>query len=160
MFERCIGGHGPNVYWKEFFKTYMQLKHWYQFLCNIPICARSMLIELSIRFGGLTLKFLTKQCYRYAYYHRSSQRFFLKTRGPCATSLTWKKIPCNIPFYSISYYHFKLWVPFWGTSIGLLFMNGFNRIYIIWGSLHSSLTNCKSFASQENKILKINIFLC
>lgn len=110
MFECCFGGHGPNVYWKEFFKTYMQLKHWYQFLCNIHICARSMLIELPIRFGWLTLKFLSKQCYRYAYYHRSPQRFFFKTRATWTTSLTWKKqflVTFRFVAYAISFLNFE-----------------------------------------------------
>lgn len=127
MFELCFGCHCPNIHRIEFLKHPWRW-HWYQFLCNIPICARSMLIELPILFGWLTLNFLSKQCYRYAYYHRSPQRFFLKTRGTWTTSLTWKKIPCNIPFCSICYFLFTLWVPFWGTSIGPLFMNGFNSI--------------------------------
>lgn len=127
MFELCFGCHCPNIHRIEFLKHPWRW-HWYQFLCNIPICARSMLIELPILFGWLTLNFLSKQCYRYAYYHRSPQRFFLKTRGTWTTSLTWKKNSCNIPFCSICYFLFTLWVPFWGTSIGPLFMNGFNSI--------------------------------
>lgn len=104
-------------------------------------------------FWMVNIKVLNKTMLQICILPSFSTTIFLKTRGPCATSLTWKKtIPCNIPLCSICYYHFKLWIPFWGTSIGLLFMNGFKRIYIIWGSLHSSLTNCKSFASQENKI--------
>lgn len=109
-------------------KTYMQLKHWYQFLCNIPICARSKLIELPILFGWLTLKFLTKQCYIYAYDHRSPQKLFKKQEAHGPHRSPEKTIPYNIPFCSICYFHFKLWVLFWGTSIGPLFMNGFNSI--------------------------------
>lgn len=109
-------------------KTYMQLKHWYQFLCNIPICARSKLIELLILFGWLTLKFLTKQCYIYAYDHRSPQKLFKKQEAHGPHRSPEKTIPYNIPFCSICYFHFKLWVLFWGTSIGPLFMNGFNSI--------------------------------
>lgn len=109
-------------------KTYMQLKHWYQFLCNIPICARSKLIELLILFWWLTLKFLTKQCYIYAYDHRSPQKLFKKQEAHGPHRSPEKTIPYNIPFCSICYFHFKLWVLFWGTSIGPLFMNGFNSI--------------------------------
>lgn len=117
------------------------------------------MIELPILFGWLTLKFLTKQCYIYAYDHRSPQKLFKKQEAHGPHRSPEKTIPYNIPFCSICYFHFKLWVLFWGTSIGPLFMNGFN-------SIESTLVDdpCIVISQTVTVLLlkkkKINIFLC
>lgn len=80
-------------------------------------------------FWMVNIKFLIKTMLQICILPSFSTTIFFKNKRHMDHIAHLKKtIPCNIPFCSICYFLFKLWVHFWGTSIGPLFMNGFNSI--------------------------------